>query len=89
MSTIQEVYSKWELNEDNGIRYRTVSMCVPHYTHVFAVEVLNHGRRKLFLEGSPEFLGVSKIRKSLSGELRKPRTEAIILYEPAQSKAML
>ena len=40
-------------------------MSVPNYSHTFAVEVLGYGRRKLFMEGAPEFAGALSEQKRL------------------------
>jgi hypothetical protein len=63
---LQENYSKWELNEHTGERYRTISLSVPNYEHTFGVEVMGFGRRKLFMEGAPEFREALKEYKHLS-----------------------
>jgi hypothetical protein len=57
---IQELYSKWAMNEQTGARYRTISLCVAknNFNHIFAVEVLSDCRRRLITSDRPEFSGV-------------------------------
>jgi hypothetical protein len=90
MAELREVYSKWELDERTGARYRTVSMSVPNFSHTFAMEVLGAGHRKLVMEGAPEFSGYRSEFKRLHEETEKQKIfVSRVQYEPEESKTIL
>jgi hypothetical protein len=73
-TNLKETYSKWEMNEQTGARYRTVSLCAPNFKYVFAVEVMELGRRKTFVPGNAELAGALTEHKRISAITEKEKT---------------
>jgi hypothetical protein len=67
---LHELYSKWELNEVTGDRFRTISLHTTNYSHVFAMEKLSAGHRHLYMSNTAKFSGASAEYKRLN-DIRK------------------
>jgi hypothetical protein len=76
---MQEKYSKWAMNEQDGARYRTISLFVAknNFNHIFAVEVLSDCRRKLITSERPEFSGILAECLRLETVDKKEKTAAL------------
>jgi hypothetical protein len=90
---LQELYSKWELNERTGDRFRTVSLHTANYNQVFAIEKLSCGHRRVFTAPMPEFSGAQAEYKHLSDATEKAKLHAArVTYgeqEAIHNKALL
>ena len=73
---LHELYSKWELNEVTGDRFRTVSLHTTKYNHVFAMEKLSVGRRHLYMSNDAEFSGARAEHKRLNAISEKGKVLA-------------